>query len=246
MTPGSGALLFVAGLLAGFVNAVAGGGSAVTIPVLVEMVGASVANGTNRVAVLVANIVATASFSAGGAVHWPKVGRLMAPTVVGAAAGALVATRLDAESMRRVFGIVLILVAASVALRPGRWVEGREAVLREPWRSVVFLTIGFYGGFVQAGVGFLLLLGLVVGSGFNLLTANAAKVALIAAYTIVALPVFLSAGQVDWSLGLVLAAGNSTGAFVATRLALREGAVSWMRWLLVVAAVAAAARMVFA
>lgn len=245
MSLGSGLLLFGAGIIAGFVNAIAGGGSAVTIPILVEMVGGSVANGTNRVAILIANIVASASFSRGGAVEWRRVGVLIPPAAVGAAAGALVASQLDADAMRRVFGVVLILVAASVALRPSRWVEERKSSLREPWRSLVFFAIGFYGGFVQAGVGFLLLIGLVLGSGFDLLKGNAAKVVLIASYTIVAFPIFLSAGQVDLSLGLFLAAGNSTGAYAATRLALREGAVAWMRWVLVVAAFGAALRLVF-
>lgn len=216
-----------------------------TIPILVEMVGGSVANGTNRVAVLLANIVASTSYSKGGAVVWKRVWPLIAPTVVGAAAGAIVASQLEAETMRRVFGFVLILVAASVALRPSKWVEGREQRMSEPWRSLAFLAIGFYGGFVQAGVGFLLLVGLVLGSGFDLLRGNGAKVVLIATYTIVALPIFLSAGQVDLGLGAFLAAGNSLGALVATRLALREGAISWMRWVLVVAAVGAAIRMVF-
>ena len=244
MTVGSGLLLFAAGVVAGFINAVAGGGSAVTIPILVEMVGGSVANGTNRVAILIANGVASASYAKGGAVLWRRVWPLIPPAVVGAAAGAVVASRLDADAMRRVFGVVLILVAASVALRPSQWVEGRETSLAEPWRSLVFLGIGFYGGFVQAGVGFLLLIGLVLGSGFDLVKGNGAKVVLIASYTIVALPIFLSAGQVDLGLGLFLAAGNSTGALVATRLALREGAIAWMRWVLVVAAVAAAVRMI--
>lgn len=244
MNAGSGLLLFAAGIVAGFINAVAGGGSAVTIPILVEMVGGSVANGTNRIAILIANVVASASYSKGGAVEWRKVWVLIPPAALGAAAGAVVASRLDADAMRRVFGIVLILVAASVALRPSRWVEGRQSSLAEPWRSVVFFAIGFYGGFVQAGVGFLLLAGLVLGSGFDLLKGNGAKVVLIAAYTLVALPIFLGAGQVDIGLGLFLAAGNASGALIATRLALREGAIAWMRWVLVVAAVAAAIRMI--
>lgn len=244
MSLGSGLLLFGAGIIAGFINAVAGGGSAVTIPILVEMVGGSVANGTNRIAILFANVVASASYSRGGAVVWRRVWVLIPPTMIGAVSGAVVASRLEADAMRRIFGVVLVLVAASVVIKPSRLVEGRESSLAEPWRSLTFLAIGFYGGFVQAGVGFLLLIGLVLGSGFDLLRGNGAKVVIVAAYTLVALPVFLSAGQVDVGLGLFLAAGNGTGAFVATRLALKEGAIAWMRWVLVVAAIGAAVRMI--
>ena len=245
MSPGTALLLFAAGTVAGFVNAVAGGGSAVTIPILIEIVGGSVANGTNRVAVLLANLVSTVGFHRGGAVPWSRVRGLVVPTVAGAAAGAWVASQISPDGMKRIFGFVVIGVALSVALKPSRWVKEREVSLHEPWRSLVFLAIGFYGGFVQAGVGFLLLAGLVLGGGLDLVRGNAAKVALISAYTLVALLIFAGASQVDYRVGLVMAAGNVTGAFTATRLALREGATRWIRWVLVVAATIAALRMLF-
>jgi uncharacterized membrane protein YfcA len=107
---------------------------------------------------------------------------------------------------------------------------------------VVFTAIGFYGGFVQAGVGFLLLAGLVLGGGLDLVSGNAAKVVLILGFTIVALPVFLVAGQVALVAGGVLAIGNMTGAWIASNLAVAKGA-GWIRWVVVVAALVAAARM---
>ncbi len=245
MTIGQASILFLAGLGAGFVNTVAGGGSAISVPILVELVGSTVANGTNRVAILLANITATASFSRGGAIEWRAVWKLIPPAVMGAALGAWVATGVSAEGMRSVFGLVLLVVAASVLIRPSRWVAERESHLSEPWRSVVFFLIGFYGGFVQVGVGFFLLAGLVLGGGMNLVTGNAAKVVIIACYTAVALIIFAGAAQVDYLLGLVLAAGNSTGALISSRLALKKGA-EWVRWFLIVAAVAAAIRMLLA
>lgn len=245
MTLGQAVILFLAGLGAGFVNTVAGGGSAISVPILVELVGSTIANGTNRVAILLANLTATVSFSRGGAIEWRAVARLVPPAVVGAALGAWAATGVSAEGMRSVFGLVLLVVAASVLIRPSRWVAEREAKLAEPWRSVVFLLIGFYGGFVQVGVGFFLLAGLVLGGGMNLVTGNAAKVVIIASYTAVALVIFAGAAQVDFLLGLVLAAGNSTGALISSRLALKKGA-EWVRWFLIVAAVAAAIRMLLA
>lgn len=245
VTPGQAIVLFLAGVGAGFVNTVAGGGSAISIPVLVELVGSTVANGTNRVAILLANITATISFSRGGAVDWRAVARLLPAAVAGAAIGAWAATGVSAEGMRSVFAFVLLIVALSVLIKPGRWVAERESRLPEPWRSLVFFAIGFYGGFVQVGVGFFLLVGLVLGGGMNLVTGNAAKVAIIAAYTVVALLIFARAAQVDLVLGLVLAAGNSTGALISSRLALKKGA-EWVRWFLIVAAVVAALRMLFA
>lgn len=235
-------VLVLGGGAAGFINALAGGGSVITIPILNEMVGISTANGTNRIAILAANVTAVAGFQSGKAIPWRQVFPLVPPTVIGAALGAWAASETDPDVLRRVFAAVLLLVALSVVGRPNRWVEERDASLREPWRSMAFLAIGFYGGFVQAGVGFLLLAGLVLGGGLTLVTGNGAKVVLILAYTPVALLLFARAAQVDWGVGAVLAAGQMTGAWIAARLAVKKGA-AWIRWVLVAAAIVAAVRL---
>ena len=242
MTPLEGVILALGGAAAGFINTLAGGGSAITIPILTEMVGINTANGTNRIAILLANLSALAGFQRGKVVPWQRVVPLIIPTVIGAAGGAWVATITSGDVMRKVFAVVLLLVAASVLFRPSRWIEERDVALHEPWRSLAFLAIGFYGGFVQAGVGFLLLAGLVLGGGLNLVNGNAAKVVLIAAYTPVALLFFARAAQVDLAVGAVLSVGQITGAWVAAQLAITKGA-GWVRWVLVVAAVIAAVRL---
>lgn len=237
-------LLLFTGVAAGFINTVAGGGSVISLPVLVEIVGASVANGTNRVAILMENAVAAASFHGGKKVPWRFVAPLLIPVMVGAGAGAWVATLLSAETMKRVFGLVIVLVALSMLVRPSRWLQEGEPRLREPWRSLVFFGIGFYGGFVQAGVGFLLLAGLVLVERLGLIRGNAAKVVLVFAYTPLSLFLFARAGQVEWAAGLALGVGSMTGALIASRLAIRKGA-GWIRWVVIAAAMAAAVRMLF-
>jgi uncharacterized membrane protein YfcA len=239
-----GLVLIVAGAAAGFINALAGGGSAITIPILTEMVGINTANGTNRIAILLANLTAIAGYQKGEAVPWRRVSVLIIPTVIGAAAGAWLSTVTPPDVLRMVFAGVLLLVAASVLLRPARWLEEREAVLHEPWRSIVFFGIGVYGGFVQAGVGFLLLAGLVLGAGMNLVNGNASKVVLIAAYSPIAILLFARASQVDLAVGAVLAVGQMSGAWAGSRLAVLKGA-AWIRWVLVAAAIVAAARLAF-
>jgi len=242
MTLGTVLLLLVGGTAAGFVNTVAGGGSVVTLPILVEVVGASVANGTNRIAILMQNLVGVAGFQRGKAIPWPDVWPLVPPVVLGAVGGAYVATTISAATMQRVFAFVVVLVAGSVLVRPSQWLGGYEARLNGPVRWLTFLGVGFYGGFVQAGVGFLMLAGLVLGGGFGLVKGNAAKVTLILLYTPLVLVLFASADQVDLGVGLVLGTGNMAGAWIASNLAIRKGA-GWIRWVLIVAAVAAALRM---
>jgi uncharacterized membrane protein YfcA len=242
LSPVEGILLVLGGAAAGFINTLAGGGSAITVPILNEIVGISTANGTNRIAILAANLGALSRFQRGKAVPWRRVVPLLIPAVLGAALGAWVATETSPDLMKKVFAAVLLLVAASVLFRPGRWIEERDSSLSEPWRSLVFLGIGFYGGFVQAGVGFLFLAGLVLGGGLNLVNGNAAKVVVIAVYTPVTLLLFARAAQVDVTVGLVLAVGQVAGAWTAAHMAMARGA-PWVRWVLVVAASVAAVRL---
>ena len=247
MDPWTIVLLIGGGLVAGFVNTVAGGGSVVTLPILIEAVGlpATVANGTNRIAILLQNVAGVSGYRRGGALEARRVLPVLPATILGAASGAFVATQISAADMKRVFAVVILLVALSVVIKPKRWLGGSERRLAEPWRSLAFFGIGFYGGFVQAGVGFLLLAGLVLGGGFDLVKGNAAKVFLVLLYTPVTLLLFWRAGQVAWVAGLVLAVGNMSGAFLASWLAVKKGA-GWIRWVLVAAALAAAAKMLLA
>ena len=237
--------LVLGGAASGFINTLAGGGSAITIPILTEVLGdVNVANGTNRIAILLANITAVAGFQRGKVVPWDVVRRLAIPAAAGAVTGAWVATIISSGAMRRVFAGVILLVALSVLYRPERWIQEREDGLREPWRSLIFFAVGWYGGFLQAGVGLLWLTGLVIGGGLDLVRGNAAKVALIAIYTPLTIVVFASAAQIDVTVGAVLAVGQVTGAYVASQLAIAKGA-AWVRWVLVGAAVVAAVRLGF-
>ena len=237
-------LLLVAGFATGFINAVAGGGSALTIPLLTIMSDANIANGTNRVPVLFANMAGIAAYQRGDSVPWSKVKVLLPPVLAGAGLGAWVATRISPDGMQRVFAVVLLLVAVSAVINTKQWLEEAPSRLGPVGRTIAFFLIGFYGGFVQIGVGILLLTALVLGSGFSMLRGNGAKVVIIGTYTLVALPFYFWAGHVDLGLGVILAFGFSSGAYLAARLAVSKGS-AWARWVLVVAAVGAAIRMMF-
>jgi uncharacterized membrane protein YfcA len=136
----------------------------------------------------------------------------------------------------------VLLVALSVLVKPSRWVRVSEPRLKQPWLSVAFLGAGFYGGFVQAGVGFALLVPLVLGGGLGLVKGNAAKMFLAFIYQPFALLIFWKASQVNWVAGLILGAGILVGELVAISLALKKGS-DWIRWVLAGAAVAAAVYM---
>lgn len=227
-------VLAAAGLLAGFINTLAGGGSVITIPVLEWTTGsAAIANATNRIAVLFQNVGAVAGFHTGRAVPYRLALRLSVPAALGGAVGAWVATLLSPPAMRIALSIAIALVALTSVVRPPR-----TPPLRSPWTEIAFLVVGFYTGFLQVGVGFLALACLVGGLGLDLVRANAAKVLIVLVATIPSLLVFGLAGQLRLAEGLVLACGNTGGAWIASRLAVKRGG-TWIRWVIVLAALAA-------
>lgn len=235
-------LVVLAGFGAGFVNTLAGSGSLLTLPLLIYLgLPANVANGTNRVGILLQNVVSVAEFSRQKVLPL-KVGLALAvPALVGSLLGAGIAANLDELTMRRAIGAVMVIMLTVMMWRPERWLRGRgEERPRLRWHDFVLLfLLGVYGGFIQAGVGILLLGALVLGAGYDLLRANAIKLLVVLVFTISALGVFLANGQVRWDVGLLLALGNMTGAWVAARMAVRRGA-GFVRWVLAVVIVLSA------
>lgn len=236
-------LLASGGIATGFINTVAGGGSVIAIPLLAGIVGPSVANGTLRISILLQTLAGVAGFQKGKAIPWKAVLPLIVPTTAGAVGGAWTATVVSAGFMRTAFAVAVLLVALTVFIGPSRWVNPSEPRLHEPWRSLAFTAIGFYGGFLQAGIGFFLLLALVPGLGMGLVKGNAAKTLLVLIHAPLVLLLFARAAQVDWGAGLVLGVGSVVGALTASLLAVREGATRWIRWVVVLAAVGAATHM---
>jgi uncharacterized membrane protein YfcA len=235
-----------AGFVAGFINTLAGSGSLVTLPLLIFLgLPANVANGTNRVGILLQNVVGVGSFRQQKVLDIRGGLMLAAPAVVGSVLGAQIAVNLNEEMMRRTIGALMIVMLVVILIRPRRWLEGREEMLdgRPAWTQLlIFFAIGVYGGFIQAGVGIFLLAGLVLGAGYDLVRANAVKLLIVLCFTVSAIIVFLLNGQVVWSVGLILAVGNMAGAWVASRMAVERGA-AFVRWVLIAVVVVSGAEL---
>jgi uncharacterized membrane protein YfcA len=235
-------VLLAAGLVAGMMNTLAGGGSLLTLPALVFAgLPATVANGTNRVAILLSSLAATWRFS-----KEPERAPLPTPLEVGATAtgalvGALATLFFDDEAFRAVIGLVMI-VALPLALKPDL-IRPRDASTVPPWLAGLgFFCVGVYGGFIQAGVGVLLIAAYVGLAGRDLVGANAGKVAVVALYTVPALVVFVLADKVVWLPGLLLAASSMAGSYLGAWWALRFGDRG-VRPVLVVGVLASGGRM---
>lgn len=236
-------LLVLAGIVGGFINTLAGGGSLLTIPALLFLgVPAQVANGTNRVAILFQNAVSTWRFHKKGAIDRKQAVAVAIPGLLGAILGAVIAVEIPPEVFDYALGIVLILVLITLFI-PRSFLEEIATRAMPAWlRPVLFFAIGTYGGFIQAGVGFLLISGIVVTLGLDLVKTNALKVVVILVQTFVALIVFALYGSVIWLAGLLLAIGTTTGAWLGVQFAVTRGAKA-VRWIVVLAAVISALRL---
>ena len=242
-----GGLLAIAGFGAGFVNTVAGGGSLMTLPVLM-LVGlpAPIANGTNRIAVLAQSIAATMRFYRAGRLSSKHASPLALGLLAGACLGALIASLTPALIIEWTLLATMVLLAGVFVLRPSLLEASppSESPAARSWRDWGALVLtGVYGGFVQAGVGFMLLWVLVGRLRLSLVEATALKVALVLPYTIAALAIFSMAEQVAWEHGLALGLGAVAGAAVGVRVTLRHTA--WLRLCVLTTVWTSAAVLVF-
>lgn len=238
-----GVALVVAGLAAGFFNTVAGGGSLLSLPVLM-LIGlpADVANGTNRLAVVTQSVVGAASFAGAGALPRQSVLPVLGPTLLGAILGAVVASRVQEGVLRGVLLTMLVGMALLLTLAPGLVTAEPD---EEPRGTTLIGALGLfgaglYGGFVQAGVGFLLLAVLGGLLRYDLVRANALKLVCTTVFGVAALGIFVLADQVAWVPGMVMAAAAVLGSRLGVVFATRVEPVVLRRLLLVMVLAACA------
>lgn len=219
-------LLFVVGSLAGFINVMAGGGSTITLPTLIFLgLDSSLANGTNRVAILIQNISGILSFRQEKYHKFKMSLKLAAFTLPGAIAGSIIATNISDKLFQKILAYVLIGIIISMLLpRPNQKKSEDNQYHQKNWFIYpAMFTIGFYGGFIQAGVGFLLMASLYHLMRLDLVHVNMHKIFIVFIYTIPALLIFFLTHNVDLKFGLILAAGNAFGAWWSAKISVKKG-----------------------
>lgn len=221
------ALLLAAGIGAGFINVLAGGGSLLTLPVMVLMgLPGPVANGTNRVGILIQNLTATATFLKRGYPDWRLGLSLAAVALPGAVLGALLGTRLGGELFERLVALIMLAILI-VMMLPRRAPVAAPAEGPTRPRLVAghlcMAVAGFWGGFIQLGIGFVLMPILHRVMGLELSRVNQHKVLIVLVYTLVALSIFAANAQVFWVVGLSLALGNGLGGWLGAHVNQTQG-----------------------
>ena len=220
-------LLVVVGTVAGFLNVMAGGGSLLTVPVMVFMgLPGPVANGTNRIAILAQNLTAIATFARLGFQEFRLSLSLAACAIPGAVAGALLGVRLEGIWFNRALALIMLGVMLVMHFDKGakERPENHQPTRRQLLSGhLLMLGVGFWGGFIQLGVGFITMPILNRVMGLDLVRTNMHKVFIVAAYTVVALAVFASQIELLWVVGLALATGNSIGGYLGAHFTVSGG-----------------------
>ncbi len=221
-------LLIVAGFASGWINVIAGGGSLLTVPVMVFMgLPGPVANGTNRIAIIVQSISAIASFRSKGFSDFPLSATLAVAASIGAYFGARLGVTLDGPAFNRTVAAVMIAVMILMATGEDKAKPKPDATSKAKNLALghlLMIVAGFWGGFIQIGVGFLMMPILYRVMGLDLVRVNMHKVFIALVFSVVALAVFAAKVPIAWQAGAALAIGNAAGGWMGAKATIDKGA----------------------
>lgn len=241
-------IAILGGFMAGCINTLAGNGSAITLTILTEVLGlpGNLANGTNRLGVFSQSAAASFAFYKNGKIDWKRSRLVVVLTTVGAIAGVLVAIWVSNEQFMEVFKYLMVVMLLVVLVKPKRWL--REVTVEQKtnfWVAIpAFLLLGFYGGFIQMGMGILFLAVMVLGANWSLIDSNVIKSLIVAIYTIVVIAIFQWQGLIDWKIGSVIAVGQTVGGYLTANFAAKNVKANiWAHRVLVVMVVVAVLRL---
>ena len=239
--------IILTGFVGAFLNTVGGGGSLLTVPILTFFgLPITTANATNRVALLVQNFFAVGGFrSKKVALPWPYSLYLGISTLAGGILGSLMASRIDDELFSRIFAVVMIVSAFLIVFNPKKS-SGKEKLSTKSQviGTICFFFLGIYGGFVQAGIGFLVLAVLNLVNNLNLVTSNYVKVFSAIVYTGASVVVFALEDKIDWATGGILAVGMAWGGWFASRWSVDKGEI-WIKRVMIITIVVLAIKLWF-
>ena len=231
------------GFLAGIINTLAGNGSAITLSILTELLGLSgnMANGTNRVGIMAQGITSTYAFHNNNKLKIRRSQEIIIITFVGAILGVITAVQVSNEQFKFVFKFLMVIMFFVILIKPSRWFKESDIEYKLPklLSIPIFLALGFYGGFIQMGMGIFFLAAMVLVARYNIIEANAVKIFIVFLYTIVILAIFQWKGLIDWKYGLIIAIGQMIGGYLSANFASRyHNAQKWAYYLLVTIVIA--------
>lgn len=234
-------IAIIGAALAGAINTLAGNGSAITLTILTEVLGlpGNMANGTNRIGIFTQSAAASWAFYRNGKLDLRRNASAITLLTLGAITGVLVATRISNETFREVFSWLMVVMLVVLLVKPARWLRETDHDFRLPrWVTIpAFLALGFYGGFIQMGMGIFFLAVMVLLGRYSLLDANVLKSFVVGLYTLVVIVIFHLNGLIDWKFGLLMAIGQTAGGWLTAHYASNSSAANKWAYRLLVAIV---------
>lgn len=220
-------LLVAIGLVTGIINTLAGGGSVLTLPILIFFgLPPNVANGTNRIAIFIQSISTAAGFRSKAVKTFPFSIYFGISALIGAIIGAQIAIDIKPEVFNRILAVVIVFVGAFLVLHKNRpnLFQTERLTGKYLWLSIIaFFFIGIYGGFIQAGAGLIMMIVLSGVNHYTLVKSNAIKNMVALIYNVSALSIFILHGKVNWKYGLMLALGTGIGGWITSRWSVDKG-----------------------
>lgn len=218
--------LFFTGIIAGFINIISAGGSLITLPALIFLgLPSAMANGTNRMAILVQNLFAFIEFYRKGLIKWKLSFLLSVPAVIGSLIGAALAVDLPDNVFNNTMAIIMVIVILLILFKPQQYVRVKNpdfTLTKAIILFISFLIVGFYGGFIQAGVGFLIIAFLTLfASKLSLVEMHSIKTVVVTFYLLISTIIFIIHGQVNWLYAVVLAFGSGIGGWLGSKFAIK-------------------------
>mgnify|MGYP005844748357 CR=1 FL=1 len=226
------AILFVVGLLVGFINVISGGGSLISIPAMIFLgLPANIANASSRVGILFQNIVAVKVFNNKGFTNDAFTYRLSISALAGSILGTFLAVKVDNGTFNIVLAIMMLVMFVLIMINPKRFHrnESENTTGFRKWISIIaFFFIGIYGGFIQAGTAILMMAVLNLANNLNLIKVNYMKVFVVLGMNILSLIIFQCKGIINWQFGMAMAIGTAIGGYYGTIFSIEKGEV-WVR-----------------
>lgn len=219
-------LLLVTGVATGFLNVMAGGGSMLSVPIMIFLgVPGTIANATNRIAILPQNVSAIWAFYRKGFANFRLSLTLALCTIPGTIIGATIASKVANDQFNNLLAVIMVVVLVVMSLPQPKTIKVNQTPSRKRLIAghALMVLIGFWGGFIHIGVGFLLMPILNRVMQLDLVTTNAHKVLIVLCYTVVALIVFASQLELVWKYGIALGIGTWIGAWIAANMQVKKG-----------------------
>jgi uncharacterized membrane protein YfcA len=216
-------IAIIGALIAGGINTLAGNGSAITLTILTEILGLppNMANGTNRIGIFTQSAITSVVFKKSGKLKLEPNKKYILTIVLGAIAGGALAINVSNEEFKSVFKFMMVFMLVAILIKPKRWLRPTDENFKPKWYFYipVLFALGFYGGFIQMGMGVFFLIIMVLGIRVNIIESNAIKGFVIAVYTFLLILLFHFQGMIDWKLGGIMAVGQTLGGYLTAKFA---------------------------